>query len=1051
MRLQAKWLAALIAAAGAGLAPAQEGAASDERKALAEQLAIDIASIMGQMGGMSAAVGGEGALPKFEQVTKDMVSKPGLFTLWYYPESAQDKDQQRLLAQIPSGFLGEQFMLSTSISGGGFFTAFPNYERVVRWELMDRQVLLIEPETRFVLNPGDDVSDAVRRTYPERILATCPLVTKAPSGDPVIDLGPLLKSEFADVGWTGGGGGDLMDMLLGGAAHINPLLSKWTKRKAFELNVEVAVELAIAQPSPPGSFEKRGVHYSFWKLPQTDYEPRVADDRVGYFLTMNRDWAKPTSARDIYNRYINRWHLVKRDPSLELCEPRTPIVFYIEKTVPLRFRRAVRDGILEWNKAFEKCGFVNAVEVRQQTDDNEWKDLDPEDMRYSFFRWIVTGAGFAMGPSRANPFTGQIYDADIVFDDSMVRYFEIEAEHYLPSAMIRRKFSDPALRQFLADRPEWGRDDTLWRFMRLGEPGRDALRDAAMQRLHGRGLCLCDYARRMKHETALGGVVLAGQPREVIDRFLYDIIKEVVMHEVGHTLGLRHNFKASSIYTLEEIQKRRNSGQATTGSVMDYNAALLLPDRPTEGHFVTPTIGPYDYWAIEYGYRPYDGRAPAAEKTPEPSRPRAAPAQADASEAPPRPHAAKAAVEIDLDDIPAEVLAQMPADVRRAIESGDTAKLMALAKAHGMELDGDDDGDTPVTPLKAAAAPDFKAAPPGEAEMLAQIAGRATEPELTYATDEDTTFLAPDPSSNRFDVGKDPVEWAEARLRLVHARMKDVLEWAVRDQESWYHLRGAFLTLYFEKLQILDYVGRYIGGQYFSRAHRGDKDAPPPFVIVDAALQRRALKFTAENLFRDEYFNVPPDVLNHLAPPRWWDFDSSIDMSMDFPVREYVALAQWWNLFDRFFPNNLRRIHDAELKAAGGDVLTLAEYLQTLQKACWDDVAPPRAKAGGWTDAKPFLSGHRRSLQREYLGLLETLIREQPGRSVSPDIHAMLTLLARDLSDEIGQTLDAGRLDFASRAHLAACKSRIDRALSAQLPENRPSGGGMSLMRTADR
>ncbi|NUQ50572.1 MAG: zinc-dependent metalloprotease, partial [Phycisphaerae bacterium] len=362
-----------------------------------------------------------------------------------------------------------------------------------------------------------------------------------------------------------------------------------------------------------------------------------------------------------------------------------------------------------------------------------------------------------------------------------------------------------------------------------------------------------------------------------------------------------------------------------------------------------------------------------------------------------------------------------------------------------------DDGDTPVTPLKAAAAPDFKAAPPGEAEMLAQIAGRATEPELTYATDEDTTFLAPDPSSNRFDVGKDPVEWAEARLRLVHARMKDVLEWAVRDQESWYHLRGAFLTLYFEKLQILDYVGRYIGGQYFSRAHRGDKDAPPPFVIVDAALQRRALKFTAENLFRDEYFNVPPDVLNHLAPPRWWDFDSSIDMSMDFPVREYVALAQWWNLFDRFFPNNLRRIHDAELKAAGGDVLTLAEYLQTLQKACWDDVAPPRAKAGGWTDAKPFLSGHRRSLQREYLGLLETLIREQPGRSVSPDIHAMLTLLARDLSDEIGQTLDAGRLDFASRAHLAACKSRIDRALSAQLPENRPSGGGMSLMRTADR
>ena len=94
----------------------------------------------------------EKGLPKFEEVTKDMESAKGLFTLWYYPEGTKDKDREKLLAQIPSGFLGQKFMLSTSFSGGGFFTGFPLDERVVQWELRDKQLLLIEPETRFVVN-----------------------------------------------------------------------------------------------------------------------------------------------------------------------------------------------------------------------------------------------------------------------------------------------------------------------------------------------------------------------------------------------------------------------------------------------------------------------------------------------------------------------------------------------------------------------------------------------------------------------------------------------------------------------------------------------------------------------------------------------------------------------------------------------------------------------------------------------------------------------------------------------------------------------------------
>lgn len=382
--------------------------------------AIDLSQMMEMAaGGKEPAAPAPPEFPKFEEVTKDMEADKGLFTLWSYPESAKDKDKEKLLCQIPSGFLGEKFMLSTSFSGGGFFTGFPLDERVVQWEMLDKQLLLIEPETRFVVDDSNTVSDVVRRTYPDRIRVAVPIVTKSPGGDPLIDLGGMLKSNFADIAWM-----SFMRLPGMGGGGINPTLSKWTKKKTFPLNVEIGVELAVGRMSPPGSYDKKMVHYSFWELPKTDYTPRVADDRVGYFLTANRDWAKPTDSRDIFNRYLDRWHLVKRDPGLKMCEPKKPIIFHIEKTVPVRFRRAVRDGILEWNKAFEKIGFVNAIEVRQQTADNEWKDLDPEDMRDSFIRWIVTGGGFAYGPHRSNPFTGQIYDADILFDDSMVRYYE---------------------------------------------------------------------------------------------------------------------------------------------------------------------------------------------------------------------------------------------------------------------------------------------------------------------------------------------------------------------------------------------------------------------------------------------------------------------------------------------------------------------------------------------------------------------------------------------------------------------------------------------------
>jgi hypothetical protein len=1000
---------------------------------------IDIQSIVSSMGGgmKMGAPDKAGKLPDFKEVTKDMVSRKGLFTLWSYPADAKDKDTEKLLCQIPASFLGEKFMLSTSFSGGGFFTGFPLDERVVQWELLDRRLLLIEPETRFVIDKGKEVGDVVSRTYPDRIRVAVPLVTKAPGGDPVIDLGALLKSDFADIGWM-----STLGSFFGvssGAGRIDSKLSKWAREpKSFPYNVEVGVELAVSRMAPPGSYDKKLVHYSFWKLPKSDYAPRVADDRVGYFMTTNQDWSKPSDSRDIFNRYVDRWPLVKRDPSLPLCEPKQPIVFYIEKTVPVKYRRAVRDGILEWNQAYEEIGFVNAVEVRQQTKDNEWKDLDPEDMRYSFFRWIVAGVGFAMGPHRANPFTGEIYDADIIFDDAMVRYFEQSAERLLAEGAMALKASDPILEDFLARFPQWRRPVRDWEHFSFGNANDPRLREAVKTRMRQRGHHLCDYADGMKHQMALAHTVLAGQPREVIDRFLYDIIKEVVMHEVGHTLGLRHNFKASSIWTLKEIKQRKANGEATTGSVMDYNPVLFFAQQPTEGNFVTPTIGPYDYWAVEYGYRPFDGNYKGQAKGEETEG--ASEAEEGKATAEGKLFEHKTGVQVsgdvsfDMAAIPPEILEKLPPEAREKVKqmlsSGEMAKMAHAAM----------EGGGPSVPPKGHSGPSFKAAPAGEEKMLHEIASRGTEAELAYATDEDCTFLAPDPRVNRFDMAADSLDWANARMDLVNKRMDNILSWAVKDAESWYHLRQAFVSLMVEKARVLDYVGRYIGGQYFNRSHRGDPDAQTPFELVEPQRQREALSFIEQNLFRDECFSVPPEVLNHLAPPRWWHAGTSIDFTMDFPVHDLIATLQWWNLFDRLFPNTLRRIHDAELKTASSDKFTVAEYLQRIQQGCWGGTTDVnRVKSGSWNDNGPFVSDIRRSLQREYLGLVEPLVREKPGRLISPDLHAMVQYSVKTLADKLSEVIKAGKADFASQAHLVACKSRIDRMLAPELDEYKPA------------
>ena len=852
--------------------------------------------------------------PEMKEAIKDMDALEGLFTLYRFDPSDKKRDPEKLLAKIPRKLLGEDLLFAMSISRGSM-AGFMWGDALIRFEVVGKHMKIVTPDVRYVQQKGQPITEAIKRTYTGSFLTAVPIAAMSPQGDVLIDLEKLLKTDLAGVSFMGG--------------RVRPELSTWIKAKTFPDNVLIDVDLAL---SGGKGGKTVGVSYAFRRLPKLgSYKLRVADPRVGYFLTAKMDWSKKSHEREVFDRYIHRWKLEKRDASLEFSPPKEPIVFIIEKTVPIQWRRWIRQGIEEWNKAYEKIGFTGAIVVQQQTDSNEYADYDPEDARYNFFRWGVTGRAFAMGPSRADPRTGQILDADIIFDDAFVRAWIYRFDLYGPSAMAEMR--GPGFERWLTEQPEIV-PEFLKQELRREAQDPERQRWAALEHeLHKHGRCTCSYAAGMQQQLALAwhAMIATGSgSKKLPERLIGEAIRGVVTHEVGHTLGLRHNFKASAWLSLEEIKRLRDeTDEPTTASVMDYNPLLFFADDDLETvrHFVTPTIGPYDEWAIEYGY---------------------------------------------------------------AIPKGKS-----------------------------------------EQDLLKAITSRCTEPALRYATDEDTAWIySPDPLVNRYDLSSNPIDYAQARIELVDGLMSNVAEWAVQDGEPWYYLTRAFNALWFERTRNLDYVSRLVGGQYFNRDNKGDKDAPPPFVLVEPELQREALAYLEKTLFSDEFFRVDPELLNMLAPTRWSHWGSNAPTRLDFPIHDRIRVLQIMGLLNLTAPPVLQRIYDAELKTESDDKFTAAELITTLQKQVWQPLY--RKAEGPYTDAAPLLSSIQRNLQRSHLTIMLNSSRAIPGATMSADLQAMIRLAMRDLSGRIARTLKNTKLDFASRAHLVECKSRIDRTLEAQ-------------------
>ncbi|MGC9503045.1 zinc-dependent metalloprotease [Baaleninema sp.] len=542
--------------------------------------------------------------PSFEDVVKDTRHVKGLFDLYVNDETGE------LYLEIQPSQFDRLHLLVMTLSQGlgefGFLEGLPLWDVPLYLRRQDDRVLVVVPNTHFRTRPGDPQAAAVERSFSESVLYSLSVVATHPERNSVlVDLQELLVQ------------GDLAGLnaqLATLAYSFEADRSYVSQVRGFPANIELEAMLTFSG-QPLGLFESvpderalsLGVRYSLSELPENpSYRPRLADNRVGYFVTAYRDISDLTS-RDPFVRYVQRWHLEKQDPSAPLSPPVEPIVFWIENTVPEKYRDAIREGVLLWNRAFERAGFLNAIEVRQMPDDATW---DPADVRYNVIRWTTSfRSGFVgLGPSRVNPLTGEILDADILISADAVRYLSREYDT-LVNPQTQRLYVDlPGELPGCSPHGDCGS---------VGEdsPLSQSLVGQLRSRFRGHRLgCSCRECTRQFQMGAMAlslvRGVLPGDPQ--MEQYVNQYLRYLVVHEVGHTLGLRHNFHGSTLLGFDELNETEISqSQGLSGSVMDYLPPNIAPSEAEQGDFFPTQIGPYDEWAIEYGYTPVEGISPA--------------------------------------------------------------------------------------------------------------------------------------------------------------------------------------------------------------------------------------------------------------------------------------------------------------------------------------------------------------------------------------------------------------------------------------------------------
>lgn len=531
-----------------------------------------VAAAMSPQGAAAQSAGASAPPVDYATFTKGLTPQRGLVTLWrksgkIYIELSKDQlDTDFIQTEVPANGLG-----GFGVTPGLPYIQFPS-ARIVRFTRADDKIVVTWPNTSFIASPNTPAARAVAASFAPSVVATAPIVAQDGTGRLIFDASYLL--------------GDVLDLTdafrfafdtdkkPGSAYRLDDARTYFGATKAFPENVIIEADQTFTSAMPPDVFDNVTdaraieviVKYNIVKAPPLgSYTPRFADDRVGYYPNIQLQF-DADNVHERQQREIIRWNIARH-----------PMVYYISNTVPVEYRESIREALLTWNTAFAAIGYPNAVIVKDQPDDPNW---DPDDIRYNTVHWLTLayGGGYAQAGLVWDPRTGEMLHTSIVVDADLMRFGYLEGHDFV----------DPVRAN--------------------GEPSGFAAREAA-------------YAADAKTSAMFGLSALWAMDAiphgQLPPHYAQDFLRSIVLHESGHNWGLQHNFIASEAYTSAEVRSKSFTDRhGLANSVMEYTPTNVWPKGMSRGDYFQTVLGPYDYYAIKYGYASVPGAT-----TPEQERP----------------------------------------------------------------------------------------------------------------------------------------------------------------------------------------------------------------------------------------------------------------------------------------------------------------------------------------------------------------------------------------------------------------------------------------------
>ncbi len=441
-----------------------------------------------------------------------------------------------LFYEIPLDMMDREMLLLSRVArtpdGAGYGGSKSNTS-TVRWERSGDRVLLRLVSYDNFAGDSTTIAAAVRNSNFEPIIMAFDVeVMNDDSTAVVIDVTDLFTEDVTMLGLQKRRRSSY------GVRRVDADRTYIVRANAFPRNVEVRRVLTYDATDAPSNGESNTLsmemHHSMLILPDDPIEPRLCDERVGFFSTRQTDYGLDTQ-RAVETCYVTRWRLEPSDPAAyargEVVDPVQPIVYYIDPATPEKWVPYLKQGVEDWQVAFEAAGFSNAIIAMDAPDDPNWS---PEDARYSVIRYLASDVQNASGPHVHDPRTGEILESDIQWYHNVMN-------------LLRN-----------------------WFFIQTAAVNEDA-----------RGV-------------------------EFSDELMGELVRFVSAHEVGHTIGLQHNMQSSSAYAVEDLRTRFVCEMGVAPSIMDY-ARFNYVAQPGDDTCLMPLVGPYDKFAIEWGYRMHPG------------------------------------------------------------------------------------------------------------------------------------------------------------------------------------------------------------------------------------------------------------------------------------------------------------------------------------------------------------------------------------------------------------------------------------------------------------